>query len=125
MFFVHLSILKLITEDISFKFLSFIKELTFKIIDLPSIFQDRSVASYIPLYFQNSEPHMIYYNYIKPIINTIFNFNNLYLILTSMLILLSHEIVKILRSMLILLSHEIVKILNLCIQQLAMLSLVI
>ena len=46
-------------------------------IDLPSIFQDKSVTSSIPDYFQNSEPPMICYTYNKPIRNIIFNFNKL------------------------------------------------
>ena len=46
-------------------------------IDLPSIFQDKSVTSYIPDCFQNSEPPIICYKYNKPIRNIIFNFNKL------------------------------------------------
>ena len=48
-------------------------------IDLPSIFQDKSVSQPIPTYsyFQNSEPPIICYKYNKPIRNTIFNFNKL------------------------------------------------
>ena len=46
-------------------------------IDLPSIFQDKSVSSSIPDYFQNSEPPIICYKYNKPIRNMIFNFNKL------------------------------------------------
>ena len=46
-------------------------------IDLPSIFQDRSVTSSKPDYFQNSEPPIICYKYNKPIRQTIFNFNKL------------------------------------------------
>ena len=46
-------------------------------IDLPGIFQDKSVTSSIPDYFQNSEPPMICYKYNKPIRNIIFNFNKL------------------------------------------------
>ena len=46
-------------------------------IDLPSIFQDKSVTQSIPTYFQNSEPPIICYKYNKPIRNTIFNFNKL------------------------------------------------
>ena len=46
-------------------------------IDLPSIFQDKSVTSSIPDYFQNSEPPIICYKYNKSIRHTIFNFNNL------------------------------------------------
>ena len=46
-------------------------------IDLPSIFQDKSVISSIPDYFKNSESTMICYKYNKPIRHTIFNFNKL------------------------------------------------
>ena len=46
-------------------------------IDLPSIFQDKSVIQSIPTYFHNSEPPLICYKYNKPIRNTIFNFNKL------------------------------------------------
>ena len=46
-------------------------------INLPSIFQDKSVTSSIPDYFQNSEPPVICYKYNKPIRNKIFNFNKL------------------------------------------------
>ena len=46
-------------------------------IDLPSIFQDKSVIQSIPTYFQNSEPPIICYKYNKPIRNTIFNFTKL------------------------------------------------
>ena len=46
-------------------------------IDLPSIFQDKSLIQSIPMYFQNSEPPIICYKYNKPIRNTIFNFNKL------------------------------------------------
>ena len=67
--------LKLITKDILSKSLSLIKEWIF--IDLPSIFQDRSITSSIPDYFQNSEPPIICYKYNKPIRHTIFNFNKL------------------------------------------------
>ena len=42
-----------------------------------SIFQDKSVTSSIPDYFQNSEPPIICYKYNKPIRHTIFNFNKL------------------------------------------------
>ena len=44
-------------------------------IDLPNIFQDKSVIQSIPTYFQNSERPIICYKYNKPIRNTIFNFN--------------------------------------------------
>ena len=60
-------------------------------IDLLSIFHDKSVTSYIPDYFQNSEPSIICYKYTKPIRNM-----SLCLILTSMLIHIIQEIVKIL-----------------------------
>ena len=46
-------------------------------IDVTSIFQDKSVTSSIPDYFQNSEPLIICYKYNKPIRNIIFNFNKL------------------------------------------------
>ena len=46
-------------------------------IDLPSIFQDKSVIQSIPTYFQNSEPPIICYKYNKPIRNTMFNFKKL------------------------------------------------
>ena len=46
-------------------------------INLPSIFQDKSVTSFIPDYFQNSEPPINCYKYINPIRHTIFNFNKL------------------------------------------------
>ena len=46
-------------------------------IDVPSIFQDNSVTSSIPDYFQNSEPPVICYKYNKPIRKMIFNFNKL------------------------------------------------
>ena len=65
-------------------------------IDLPSIFQDKSVSQSIPTYFQNSEPPIICYKYNKPIRNTIFNFKKkkMFLILIFMLILRSLESVK-------------------------------
>ena len=46
-------------------------------IDLPSIFQDKSVISYRPNYLQNYEPPIICYKCNKPIRNIIFNFNKL------------------------------------------------
>ena len=46
-------------------------------IDLPSIFRDSSVISFIPTYFQNSETPIICYKYNKPIRSIIFNFNKL------------------------------------------------
>ena len=71
MLFVHLSIPNLITLDVLFinKGIDFI--------DLPSIFQDKSVIQSIPTYFQNSEPPIFCYKYNKPIRNTIFNFNKI------------------------------------------------
>ena len=47
------------------------------LIDLPSIFQDRSVTSSIPNYFQNSEPSILFYKYNRSITHTIFYFNKL------------------------------------------------
>ena len=46
-------------------------------IDLPSIFRDKTVESFIPDYFENKEPPIIFYKYNKPIRSTIFNFNKL------------------------------------------------
>ena len=43
-------------------------------IDLPSILRDNTVESSIPDYFENKEPPIICYKYIKPIRSTIFNF---------------------------------------------------
>ena len=74
------------------------------LIDLPISFQEWSVASSIPDYFQNSEPPIICYKYSRPIRHTIFNFNKFV-------------------SDLDILVHEIVKILNLYTLQLVMLSL--
>ena len=44
---------------------------------MASIFQDKPVASSIPDYFQNCEPHIICYKYNKPIRHAMFNFNKL------------------------------------------------
>ena len=77
-------------------------------IDLPNIFQDKSVTSSIPDYFQNSEPPIICYKY-----------NNL----SDTRSLISISLCLILISMLIHLVHEIVKILNLYTRQPVMLSL--
>ena len=46
-------------------------------INLPSIFKDRSVISYIPTYFENKESPTIFYKYNKPIRSTVFNYNKL------------------------------------------------
>ena len=46
-------------------------------IDLPRIFQDKSVTSSTHDYFQISESIIICYKYNKPIRHTIFNFNKL------------------------------------------------
>ena len=46
-------------------------------IDLPCIFRDNTVVSYIPDYFENKEPPIICYKFNKPIRSTIFNFNKL------------------------------------------------
>ena len=64
-------------------------------IDLPSIFQDKSVIQSIPTYFQNSEPPIICYKYNNKSEILFLISINLFLILISMLILLSLEIVKI------------------------------
>ena len=64
-------------------------------IDLPSIFKYRSVTSSIPAHFQNSEPPIICYKYNKPLETLYLISINLFLILTFMQTLLSHEIVKI------------------------------
>ena len=64
-------------------------------IDLPSIFKDRSVTSSIPAYFQNSEPPIICYKITSPLETLYLISINLFLILTFMQTLLSHEIVKI------------------------------
>ena len=74
-------------------------------IELPNIFQDKSVTLSMPDYFQNSEPPIICYKYNKPIRHTIFNFNKLVSDLDI------HNI------------HAIVKILNLYTRQPVMLSL--
>ena len=65
-------------------------------IELPSIFQDKSITSSIPDYFQNSEPPIICYKYNKPIRPRSSISISLCLILMSMLIHLVHEIVTIL-----------------------------
>ena len=64
-------------------------------IDLPSIFKDRSVTSSIHAYFQNSEPPIICYNITSPLETLYLISVNLFLILTFMQTLPSHEIVKI------------------------------
>ena len=65
-------------------------------IDLLSIFQDKSVTSSIPDYFQNSEPPIICLS-ITNLSDTRSSISiSLCLILTSMLIHLDHEIVKFL-----------------------------
>ena len=66
------------------------------LIDLPSIFQDRSVTSSIPDYFQNTEPPIFAIS-ITNLSDTRSSISiGLCLILISMLIHLVHEIVKIL-----------------------------
>ena len=78
MLFVLSLILKLTTLDTSSKFNSLIK--VFEFIDLPSIFRDNNVISFIsfiPLYFDNTESPIICYKYNKPIRNTMLNFNKL------------------------------------------------
>ena len=64
-------------------------------IDLPSIFQDKSVIQSIPTYFQNSETPIICYNITNQSEILFLISINLFLILISMLILPSLEIVKI------------------------------
>ena len=64
-------------------------------IDLPSIFQDKSVTSSIPDYFRSSEPPIFVIS-ITNLSDTRFSILiSLCLILISMLIHLVHEIVKI------------------------------
>ena len=46
-----------------------------EVIDLPSIFRDKSVQSAVLNYFKNCEVPVICYNYNKPIKSAIFNFN--------------------------------------------------
>ena len=79
--YTHHAVRSLIDSEINHK-RHFIKiRLTNKGIDfiyLPSIFQDKSVTSSIPDYFQNSEPPIICYTYNKSIRNIIFNFNKLW-----------------------------------------------
>ena len=65
------------------------------IIDLPSIFQDKSVTQSIPMYFQNSEPPIFVTNIINQSEILFLISINLFLILIFMLILISLEIVKI------------------------------
>ena len=45
--------------------ISFINKGT-EFVDLPSIFKDRSVSSSIPIYFQNSDPPIIFINITSP-----------------------------------------------------------
>ena len=45
------------------------------VINLPSIFKDKSVTSSIPTYFENKESPFICYKYNKPIRRTVFNYN--------------------------------------------------
>ena len=44
-------------------------------IDLPSIFKDKSIQSFIPNYLKNYDVPIICYKYNKPIRDAIFNFN--------------------------------------------------
>ena len=48
-----------------------------ELINLPSIFKDKSVISSIPTYFENKESPIICYRYNKPIRSTVFNYNKL------------------------------------------------
>ena len=46
-------------------------------INLPSIFKDKSVISFLPTYFENKESSIIWYKYNTPIPSTVFNYNRL------------------------------------------------
>ena len=46
-----------------------------ELINLPSIFKDKSVISSIPTYFENKKSPIICYKYNKPIHSTLFNYN--------------------------------------------------
>ena len=46
-------------------------------INLPSILKEKSVISSIPTYFENKEPPIICYEYNKPILSTVLNYNKL------------------------------------------------
>ena len=46
-------------------------------INLPSIFKDKSIISYLPTYFENKESAIICYKYNKPICSTVLNYNKL------------------------------------------------
>ena len=60
------------------------------------MFQDKSVTSSIPDFFQNSEPPIFFYKYYNQL-ETLYSISiNLCLILTSMQIYLNYESVKIL-----------------------------
>ena len=48
-----------------------------ELIDLPSIFRDKSVQSFTPNYFKNYKVRNICYKYNKPFRGAIFNFNTL------------------------------------------------
>ena len=45
-------------------------------INLPSIFKDKSVISFIPTYFENKESPIICYRYNKPIRSTVLTITN-------------------------------------------------
>ena len=45
--------------------------------DLPSLFRDNNVISYVHSYFENTESSIICFKYNKPIRNTKLNFNKL------------------------------------------------
>ena len=50
------------------------KEIEF--INLPSIFQDKSVISFVPTYFENKESLIIFYKYNKPFHSTVLTLTN-------------------------------------------------
>ena len=68
---VLISILRSTINDILSKFHSLTK-----VIALHSIFKDNLVISSIPNYFNNSKTPIICFKYNKPIMSSIFSFNN-------------------------------------------------
>ena len=82
MYCCHLSFVNICLNDFQSNHIRHFIKISFinkgiDFINLPRIFQDKSVTQDIPTYFQNSEPPIICYKYNKPIRNTIFNFNKL------------------------------------------------
>ena len=47
----------------------------FDFINIPSIFEDKYVSSSVSTYFENKELPIICFNYNKPILSTVFNYN--------------------------------------------------